>query len=107
MMDFYTRLPTLGAEVCLIGTLSIFFFFAALGLTSDGYLRADGHPPGSRDYEEHLYVNTQNLDSLENTANGGRGGRGPESPKKDIFDMSEFTGHRVMEFLRVFVLRKF
>ncbi|XP_076134464.1 SHC-transforming protein 2 isoform X2 [Alosa pseudoharengus] len=60
------------------------------GLTSDGYLRADGHPPGSRDYEEHLYVNTQNLDNLENAANGGRGVRGPESPKKDIFDMRPF-----------------
>lgn len=92
--------------MCLIGSLSIFFW--ASGLTSDGYLRADGHPPGSRDYEEHLYVNTQNLDSLENTANGGRGGRGPESPKKDIFDMSEFTGHKELwAFLRVLVLMKF
>ncbi|NP_001038438.1 SHC-transforming protein 2 [Danio rerio] len=55
-------------------------------LTSDGYLRADGHPPGSRDYEEHLYVNTQNLDNLEASVVGRR----PESPKKDIFDMRPF-----------------
>lgn len=75
--------------LCFVKTLII---CCVLGLTSDGYLRADGHPPGSRDYEEHLYVNTQTLDSLENAANGGRGGRGPESPKKDIFDMSESTG---------------
>ncbi|KAJ8419037.1 hypothetical protein AAFF_G00005360 [Aldrovandia affinis] len=60
------------------------------GLTSDGYLRADGQPPGSRDYEEHLYVNTQNLDGWEPGPEGGRGGRGPESPKKDIFDMRPF-----------------
>ncbi|KAI4899987.1 hypothetical protein NFI96_014489, partial [Prochilodus magdalenae] len=56
------------------------------GLTSDGYLRADGHPPGSRDYEEHLYVNTQNLDNMDPSAER-QGGRRPESPKKDIFDM--------------------
>ncbi|XP_059399125.1 SHC-transforming protein 2-like [Carassius carassius] len=59
-------------------------------LTSDGYLRADGHPPGSRDYEEHLYVNTLNLDKMEASADA-RGGRSrPESPKKDIFDMRPF-----------------
>uniref|UniRef100_A0A673JBI9 SHC-transforming protein 2-like n=1 Tax=Sinocyclocheilus rhinocerous TaxID=307959 RepID=A0A673JBI9_9TELE len=58
-------------------------------LTSDGYLRADGHPPGSRNYEEHLYVNTQNLDNKETLADA-RGGRRPDSPKKDIFDMRPF-----------------
>ncbi|KAI2650361.1 SHC-transforming protein 2 [Labeo rohita] len=58
-------------------------------LTSDGYLRADGRPQGSRDYEEHLYVNTQNLDNMEASADA-RGGRRPESPKKDIFDMRPF-----------------
>ncbi|XP_018583544.1 SHC-transforming protein 2 isoform X1 [Scleropages formosus] len=60
------------------------------GMTSDGYLRADGQPTGSRDYEEHLYVNTQNLEGLELGADGARGGRGLESPKKDIFDMRPF-----------------
>ncbi|KAM4629193.1 SHC-transforming protein 2 isoform 2-T2 [Polymixia lowei] len=63
------------------------------GLTSDGYLRADGQPPGSRDYEEHLYVNTQSLDNLDSLAqgpDGHRGARGPDSPKKDIFDMRPF-----------------
>ncbi|RXM91555.1 SHC-transforming protein 2 [Acipenser ruthenus] len=54
------------------------------GLTSDGYLCADGRPPGCRDYEEHLYVNTQ---SLENWEPGSEGAQ--ESPKKDLFDMSE------------------
>ncbi|XP_056133424.1 SHC-transforming protein 2 [Lampris incognitus] len=61
--------------------------------SSDGYLRADGQPPGSRDYEEHLYVNTQSLDCLDPSAHGldgQRGARGPDSPKKDIFDMRPF-----------------
>ncbi|XP_040896614.1 SHC-transforming protein 2 isoform X2 [Toxotes jaculatrix] len=63
------------------------------GLTSDGYLCADGQPPGSRDYEEHQYVNTQsleNLDSLAQGPSGHRGGRPPDSPKKDLFDMRPF-----------------
>ncbi|KAK6467320.1 SHC-transforming protein 2 isoform X1 [Huso huso] len=55
------------------------------GLTSDGYLCADGRPPGCRDYEEHLYVNTQ---SLENWEPGSEGAQ--ESPKKDLFDMRPF-----------------
>ncbi|XP_034736620.1 SHC-transforming protein 2 isoform X3 [Etheostoma cragini] len=62
-------------------------------LTSDGYLCADGQPPGSRDYEEHQYVNTQsleNLDSLAHGPNGRKGPRAPDSPKKDIFDMRPF-----------------
>ncbi|XP_067086482.1 SHC-transforming protein 2 isoform X1 [Osmerus mordax] len=58
------------------------------GLTSDGYLCAD--TSGSRDYEEHLYVNTQTLEALEQGAEGPRGARVPESPKKDIFDMRPF-----------------
>ncbi|KAL1022979.1 hypothetical protein UPYG_G00034990 [Umbra pygmaea] len=60
------------------------------GLTADGYLRADGHPPGSRDYEEHLYVNTQYLQDVEQRAEGHGGNRGADSPKKDIFDMRPF-----------------
>ncbi|XP_068175450.1 SHC-transforming protein 2 isoform X1 [Antennarius striatus] len=61
------------------------------GLTSDGYLCADGQPPGSRDYEEHQYVNTQSIDNLNSLgAEGSRGGRAPESPKKDLFDMRPF-----------------
>ncbi|XP_028856223.1 SHC-transforming protein 2 isoform X2 [Denticeps clupeoides] len=56
-------------------------------LTSDGYLRADGDLHGSRDYEEHLYVNTQNLDSLESRTASNHGGVRAESPNKDIFDM--------------------
>lgn len=62
------------------------------GMTSDGYLRADGQPPSSKDYEEHLYVNTQSLDNMDSLAHGHdghRGVRGPDSPKKDLFDMSE------------------
>uniref|UniRef100_A0A673J952 SHC-transforming protein 2-like n=1 Tax=Sinocyclocheilus rhinocerous TaxID=307959 RepID=A0A673J952_9TELE len=70
--------------------LSVYFSLVTfVGLTSDGYLRADGHPPGSRNYEEHLYVNTQNLDNKETLADA-RGGRRPDSPKKDIFDMRPF-----------------
>ncbi|XP_035379034.1 SHC-transforming protein 2 [Electrophorus electricus] len=58
-------------------------------LTSDGYLRTDGHPPSVRDYEEHLYVNTQSQESMEPLV-GARGGCRAESPKKDIFDMRPF-----------------
>lgn len=37
-------------------------------------------PRGPRDYEDHLYVNTQGLDAPESLP--------PEdSPKKDLFDM--------------------
>uniref|UniRef100_A0A3Q0S583 SHC (Src homology 2 domain containing) transforming protein 2 n=1 Tax=Amphilophus citrinellus TaxID=61819 RepID=A0A3Q0S583_AMPCI len=64
-----------------------------LGLTADGYLCADGQPPGSRDYEEHQYVNTQsleNLDSLTQGPDGHRVTRAPDSPKKDLFDMRPF-----------------
>ncbi|XP_042553159.1 SHC-transforming protein 2 [Dipodomys spectabilis] len=50
----------------------------------DGYVQADARGP--RDYEEHLYVNTQGLDApeLEDSLP-------PEdSPKKDLFDMRPF-----------------
>ncbi|ELK19267.1 SHC-transforming protein 2 [Pteropus alecto] len=44
----------------------------------DGYVQADARGP--RDYEDHLYVNTQGLDAPESLP--------PEdSPKKDLFDM--------------------
>uniref|UniRef100_A0A3Q2TUF4 SHC (Src homology 2 domain containing) transforming protein 2 n=1 Tax=Fundulus heteroclitus TaxID=8078 RepID=A0A3Q2TUF4_FUNHE len=62
-------------------------------LTSDGYLCADGQPPGSKDYEEHQYVNTQSLENLESLtqgADGHRGIRAHDSPKKDLFDMRPF-----------------
>ncbi|MBN3323006.1 SHC3 protein, partial [Atractosteus spatula] len=60
------------------------------GLTSDGYLRADGQPPGCHDYEEHLYVNTHSLEGWEEGSEGTRGA--PESPKKDLFDMTIHKG---------------
>ncbi|XP_056894006.1 SHC-transforming protein 2 isoform X1 [Takifugu flavidus] len=61
------------------------------GLTSDGYLCADGQSAGGKDYEEHQYVNTQNLDNLTSQgAEGPRAGRAPDSPLKDIFDMRPF-----------------
>ncbi|XP_041648220.1 SHC-transforming protein 2 isoform X1 [Cheilinus undulatus] len=63
------------------------------GLTSDGYLCADGQPSGSRDYEEHQYVNTQSLENLDSLAQGPEGHRGsrvPDSPKRDLFDMRPF-----------------
>uniref|UniRef100_A0A3P9P5L2 SHC (Src homology 2 domain containing) transforming protein 2 n=1 Tax=Poecilia reticulata TaxID=8081 RepID=A0A3P9P5L2_POERE len=59
----------------------------------DGYLCADGQPPGSKDYEEHQYVNTQsleNLDSFTHVADGHKGARPHDSPKKDLFDMRPF-----------------
>ncbi|XP_024921376.1 SHC-transforming protein 2 isoform X2 [Cynoglossus semilaevis] len=61
--------------------------------SSDGYLCADGQGAGSRDYEEHQYVNTQsleNLDSLAHGLSGQRMSRAPDSPKKDLFDMRPF-----------------
>ncbi|XP_058256157.1 SHC-transforming protein 2 isoform X1 [Hemibagrus wyckioides] len=56
-------------------------------VTSDGYLRADGHPNSSQDYEEHLYVNTQSLNNTRPSTDAQEE-CSPESPKKDIFDMS-------------------
>ncbi|XP_040509636.1 SHC-transforming protein 2 isoform X2 [Gallus gallus] len=54
------------------------------GQSCDGYLQADGHPLVPRDYEEHMYVNTQSLESdATHTAP-------EESPKKDLFDMRPF-----------------
>lgn len=61
-------------------------------LALDGYLCADGQPPGSKDYEEHQYVNTQSLENLESFTHGAgglKGARAHDSPKKDLFDMSE------------------
>ncbi|KAG7283663.1 hypothetical protein CRUP_020436 [Coryphaenoides rupestris] len=60
--------------------------------SSDGYLCADGQSSSHRDYEEHLYVNTQSLDCMEALAAHGPNGhiKGPDSPKKDIFDMRPF-----------------
>uniref|UniRef100_A0A8D0EKF1 SHC2 protein n=1 Tax=Strix occidentalis caurina TaxID=311401 RepID=A0A8D0EKF1_STROC len=58
------------------------------GQPGDGYLQADGHPLGPRDYEEHMYVNTQSLDAWEPEA--AARGAPEESPKKDLFDMRPF-----------------
>uniref|UniRef100_A0A3B3YC71 SHC (Src homology 2 domain containing) transforming protein 2 n=1 Tax=Poecilia mexicana TaxID=48701 RepID=A0A3B3YC71_9TELE len=63
------------------------------GETPYGYLCADGQPPGSKDYEEHQYVNTQSLENLESFthgADGHKGARPHDSPKKDLFDMRPF-----------------
>ncbi|XP_010723236.1 SHC-transforming protein 2 [Meleagris gallopavo] len=54
------------------------------GQSCDGYLQADGHPLVPRDYEEHMYVNTQSLESDATHAVP------EESPKKDLFDMRPF-----------------
>ncbi|NWY05108.1 SHC2 protein, partial [Nothoprocta ornata] len=52
----------------------------AAARAGDGYVQADGQAPAPRDYEEHMYVNTQSLE----------GRAGPASPKKDLFDMRPF-----------------
>ncbi|XP_019571572.2 SHC-transforming protein 2 [Rhinolophus sinicus] len=55
-----------------------------LGLSAppgDGYVQTDARGP--RDYEDHLYVNTQGLDALELL-------QPEDSPKKDLFDMRPF-----------------
>nr|XP_044991175.1 SHC-transforming protein 2 isoform X2 [Jaculus jaculus] len=58
-----------------------------LALPGDGYVQADARGP--RDYEEHLYVNTQGLDPAE--FEGAPEATLPEdSPKKDLFDMRPF-----------------
>ncbi|NWS78195.1 SHC2 protein, partial [Crotophaga sulcirostris] len=54
----------------------------------DGYLQADSHALGPRDYEEHMYVNTQSLDTWEPEV--AARGAPEESPKKDLFDMRPF-----------------
>ncbi|KAA0712263.1 SHC-transforming protein 2 [Triplophysa tibetana] len=83
--DYYNSIPGKEPPVGGVVDSRLRHPVGLLGLSSDGYLRADGHPPGSRDYEEHLYVNTQNLDNMETSR-----GHKQESPKKDIFDMRPF-----------------
>uniref|UniRef100_A0A670XN41 SHC adaptor protein 2 n=1 Tax=Pseudonaja textilis TaxID=8673 RepID=A0A670XN41_PSETE len=59
-----------------------------LGLSGhccDGYVQADSKPLGSQDYEQHMYVNTENFNSWETNA-----GKPDESPPKDLFDMRPF-----------------
>ncbi|XP_032250511.1 SHC-transforming protein 2 [Phoca vitulina] len=51
------------------------------GPPGDGYVQADARGP--RDYEDHLYVNTQGLDAPEAL-------QPEDSPKKDLFDMRPF-----------------
>uniref|UniRef100_A0A4W2EUW0 SHC adaptor protein 2 n=1 Tax=Bos indicus x Bos taurus TaxID=30522 RepID=A0A4W2EUW0_BOBOX len=51
------------------------------GTPGDGYVQADARGP--RDYEDHLYVNTQGLDGPESL-------QPEDSPKKDLFDMRPF-----------------
>ncbi|XP_020649864.3 SHC-transforming protein 2 [Pogona vitticeps] len=58
------------------------------GQNCNGYVQADGKPLGSQDYEDHMYVNTQNLDNWE--AETGTSRALGESPPKDLFDMRPF-----------------
>ncbi|XP_054147068.1 SHC-transforming protein 2 isoform X2 [Melozone crissalis] len=58
------------------------------GQPCDGYLQADSHTLGPREYEEHMYVNTQSLDAWEPELVAH--GAAEESPKKDLFDMRPF-----------------
>ncbi|XP_070787972.1 SHC-transforming protein 2 [Pituophis catenifer annectens] len=55
------------------------------GQCCDGYVQADSRPLGSQDYEQHMYVNTENFNSWENNV-----GKPEESPPKDLFDMRPF-----------------
>ncbi|KAG8454710.1 hypothetical protein GDO86_001071 [Hymenochirus boettgeri] len=55
---------------------------------SEGFPLTNGRAVGGRDYEEHMYVNTQNIDSIVTD-------KEPymipeDSPKMDIFDMRPF-----------------
>ncbi|MEJ1269762.1 SHC (Src homology 2 domain containing) transforming protein 2 [Cricetulus griseus] len=57
-------------------------------LPGDGYVQADARGP--RDYEEHLYVNTQGLDAIEPEDISEAPLMPEDSPKKDLFDMRPF-----------------
>ncbi|XP_026542865.1 SHC-transforming protein 2 [Notechis scutatus] len=57
------------------------------GHCCDGYVQADSKPLGSQDYEQHMYVNTENFNSWETNA-----GKPDESPPKDLFDMRKRRG---------------
>lgn len=61
--------------------------FCLSGQCCDGYVQADSKPLGSQDYEQHMYVNTENFSSWEANA-----GKPEESPPKDLFDMSKRGG---------------
>ncbi|KAH0625815.1 hypothetical protein JD844_034098 [Phrynosoma platyrhinos] len=97
--DYYNSIP--GKEPPLGGLVDsrlqhsaslshvpIFFAFLFPGLSTDGYVQADGKPLGSQDYEDHMYVNTQNLDNWEADLGGHR--LLDDSPPKDLFDMRPF-----------------
>ncbi|KAM4808912.1 LOW QUALITY PROTEIN: SHC-transforming protein 2 [Rhinophrynus dorsalis] len=58
------------------------------GHANDGFQLTNGRVQGARDYEEHMYVNTQNIDAFSTD-------KEPymipeDSPKKDLFDMKPF-----------------
>ncbi|KAE8632103.1 hypothetical protein XENTR_v10001430 [Xenopus tropicalis] len=55
---------------------------------SEGFPLTNGRAFGVRDYEEHMYVNTQNLDGL--VADKEPYMIPEDSPKKDLFDMRPF-----------------
>ncbi|KAM6466203.1 SHC-transforming protein 2 isoform 2-T2 [Liasis olivaceus] len=55
------------------------------GQCCDGYVQADSKSFGSQDYEQHMYVNTENLNNWEANAE-----KLDESPPKDLFDMRPF-----------------
>uniref|UniRef100_A0A8C5RXN2 SHC-transforming protein 2 n=2 Tax=Elapidae TaxID=8602 RepID=A0A8C5RXN2_LATLA len=65
--------------------LSRKILFGLSGHCCDGYVQADSKPLGSQDYEQHMYVNTENFNSWETNA-----GKPDESPPKDLFDMRPF-----------------
>ncbi|XP_056374003.1 SHC-transforming protein 2 isoform X1 [Hyla sarda] len=58
------------------------------GATNDLFHASSGRAIGLRDYEEHMYVNTQTLDELN--AEKEPYMIPEDSPKKDIFDMRPF-----------------
>ncbi|XP_042783635.1 SHC-transforming protein 2 isoform X2 [Panthera leo] len=60
------------------------------GPPGDGYVQADARGP--RDYEDHLYVNTQGLDAPEPL-------QPEDSPKKDLFDMRGSCQPRLLHFI--------
>lgn len=60
--------------------------FSVSGTANDVFQGSNGRAAGLRDYEEHMYVNTQSFD-------GFNVDKEPymipeDSPKKDLFDMS-------------------
>ncbi|KAI5086116.1 SHC-transforming protein 2 isoform X2, partial [Silurus meridionalis] len=76
-------------KVAQVNSLLLKFLLPFTATSLLCFTLADGHPTTGQDYEEHLYVNTLNINNTKPSSDA-REHRSPESPKKDIFDMRPF-----------------